>query len=142
MYVGRMDGGGAPAGTAGRRPFGVVVSSAAEGLRTLARKHVELARLELVEAAAPRAQGAGMFAAAGVAAIYAVGFLAAAGAAGLAVVLPVWAAILIVAVLLGAVAGILALAGKRSMQEAPKPGERTRETVKEDARWAKRQIGR
>jgi uncharacterized membrane protein len=103
---------------------------------------VELARLELVEAAAPRAQGAGMFAAAGVVALYAVGFLAAAGAAGLAIVLPVWAAILIVAALLGAVAGVLAMTAKRSMQAAPTPGERTRETVREDARWAKRQIER
>jgi hypothetical protein len=138
----RDGNGDATAPAAGRRPFGVVVSSAVDGLRTLARKHVELARLELVEAAAPRAQGAGMFAAAGVVALYAVGFLAAAGAAGLAVVLPVWAAILIVAVLLGAVAGILALAGKASIRSAPSPAEKTRETVKEDAAWAKRQIER
>jgi fatty acid desaturase len=127
---------------AGGRPLGVVVASAVEGLRTLARKHVELAKIEAAEAAAVRGQGAGMLAAAGVVAMYAVGFLAAAGAAALALVLPTWAAILIVAVLLVLVAWVLSVVGRRTLKTAPPPGERTRESLKEDARWARRQIAR
>lgn len=123
------------------RPLGVLVTSMIDGLRTLARQHVELAKLEVAEAASVRAQGAGMFGGAAVVAMYAVGFLAAAGAAGLAVVLPVWASILIVGVLLLAVAGVLAMLGRRAMRTAPPAGERTKETLKEDARWAKQRIG-
>ena len=132
----------APSIGEGRRPLGTVVASAVGGLRTLARKHVELARIEGAEAASVRAQGAGMFAAAGVVGIYAIGFAAATIAAGLAVVLPVWAAILIVTVLLLIVARVLVLIGRRTMQAAPPPSERTRETLKEDARWARQQIAR
>src|SRR4029077_12752687 len=83
-------------GTAGadRRPLGTVVASAVDGFRTLARAHVDLAKIEVGEAASVRAKGVGMFGAAAVAVMYAVGFVAAAGAAALALVLPVWAAIL------------------------------------------------
>jgi uncharacterized membrane protein len=127
---------------AGQRPIGTVVASAVGGLRTLVRQHAELARIEASEAASVRAQGAGMFAAAGVVGMYAIGFAGAAAAAGLAVVLPVWAAILIVTVLLVLVAGVLVLVGRRTLRTAPPPGERTRETLKEDARWARQQISR
>jgi uncharacterized membrane protein len=126
----------------GQRPLGSVVASVVDGLRTLARKHAELAKIEASEAVSVRAKGAGMFGAAGVLALYAIGFAAATAAAGLAVVLPVWAAILIVTVLLLIVAGVLVLIGRRTMRTAPQPGERIRETLKEDARWARQQISR
>ena len=132
----------APSMGEGRRPLGTVVASAVDGLRTLAREHVELAKIEVSEAASVRGQGAGMLAAAGVVGMYAIGFAAATAAAGLAVVLPVWAAILLVTVLLLIVAGVLALVGRRTLRTAPQPGERIRETMKEDARWAQQQISR
>jgi uncharacterized membrane protein len=138
----RDENGDRAASAAVRRPFGVVVASAVDGFRTLARKHAELARLEITEAASIRTQGAGMLAAAAVVAMYAVGFAAAAGAAGLAVVLPTWAAILIVAALLVMVAGVLVVIARRALRTAPAAAERTRDTLKEDARWAKRQIER
>ena len=119
-----------------------MVASAVGGLRTLVRKHVELAKIEASEAASVRGKGAGMFAAAGVVGMYAIGFAAATAAAGLAVVLPVWAAILIVTVLLLIVAGVLVLIGRRTLRTAPPPGEQIRETLKEDARWARQQISR
>jgi hypothetical protein len=55
---------------------------------------------------------------------------------------PVWAAILIVALLMLAVAWVLVTVGRRTLRDAPAPGERTREMLKEDARWAKQQIAR
>jgi uncharacterized membrane protein len=124
-----------------KRPFGVIVASAVGGFRTLLRQHTELARLEATEAAKSRAQGAGMMGGAGVMAFYALGFGAAAVAAGLAVVLPTWAAILIVAAVFVVAAAVLALVGRKAMRTAP-TAERTREMLKEDARWAKQQIAR
>ena len=101
-----------------RRPLGTVVASTVDGFRALARAHVDLAKLEVSEAASTRAQGVGMFGAAGVLAIYALGFVAAAGAAALALVLPVWAAILIVAAVLLLVAGALVLIARRGLRTA------------------------
>ena len=138
----RDENGDGTAAAGPKRPFGVVVASAVGGLRTLARKHVELARLEIGEAASIRVQGVGLIAAAAVVAMYAVGFGAAAGAAALALVLPLWAAILIVTALLAVTAGGLLLGGRRAMRTAPAAAERTRETLREDARWAKRQMER
>lgn len=125
-----------------RRPFGVIVASAVGGFRTLVRQHVELAKLEATEAAATRVQGAGMMGGAAVMGLYAVGFLAAAAAAGLALVLPTWAAILIVAAVFIVVAVVLFLVGRTAMRTAPPTTERTKETLKEDARWAKQQMAR
>ena len=51
-----------------------------------------------------------------------------------------WVAALIVAVIYGAVAGALALNGRRKVQEAgPPQPEQTIQTVKEDVQWAKNQ---
>lgn len=125
-----------------KRPLGVVVASAVDGARTLLRKHVELAKLEVTGAVSVRAAGAGMMAAAGVVALLALGFIAAAGAAALASVMPTWAAILIVAAVLLAIAGVLVLVARRAIRTAPAMAERSRETMKEDARWAKQRIAR
>jgi Putative Actinobacterial Holin-X, holin superfamily III len=133
---------GVGVGGAEKRPLGMVVASAVDGFRALARAHVDLAKLEVSEAASTRAQGVGMIGAAAVMAMYALGFVAAAGAAALALVLPVWAAILIVAAVLLLVAGALVLIARRGLRTAPPAAERTRETLKEDARWARRQIAR
>jgi uncharacterized membrane protein YqjE len=124
------------------RPLGAVIASAVDAVRTLVRKHVELAKIEMAEAVSVRARGVGMFVAAALLALFAIGFAAASGSAALDLVLPAWAAHLIVAVLFLAVAGALVLVGRRSMRNTPTTPERTRETLKEDARWAEQQIAR
>ena len=48
-----------------------------------------------------------------------------------------WLAALIVTVVWGAVAGVLALQGRDKIKEATPPAPQTVETVKEDVRWAK-----
>ena len=124
------------------RPLGAVIASAVDGARTLVRKHVELARIEMTEAVSVRAKGAGMLVVAAVLALFAVGFAAASGSAALDLVLPAWAAHLIVSAVFIAIAGVLVLAGRRAMRTAPTTPARTQETLKEDARWARRQIAR
>ena len=134
--------GGVTGASTERRPLGQVVASVVGGFGILARKHVELAKIEAAEAVAVRGKGAGMMAGAAVVAMYAIGFLFAAGAAALALVVPVWAAILIVAVLMFLVAWVLVKLGRRTIKSAPAPGERTQETLKENMAWAKQQIKR
>ena len=58
----------------------------------------------------------------------------------LAEAMDAWLAALIVTVLWGAIAGVLALQGKHKVEEATPPQpEQTIETLKEDVEWAKRQ---
>lgn len=124
------------------RPLGAVIASAVDAARTLARKHVELARIEMAEGVSVRAKGLSMIAAAAVLALFALGFAAASASAALDLVLPAWAAHLIVAAVFVAIATALVLAGRRAMRTAPTTLERTQETLKEDARWARQQIAR
>jgi hypothetical protein len=125
----------------GRRPIGVIVSSIVDGVRTLARQQVELAKIEAGEAVAARGMGAGMMGAAGVVGLFALVFAALSGSAALDLVMPTWTAHLIVAAVFGIAAAALVLIGRRAIRTAPKT-ERTKETLKEDARWAKRQLAR
>ena len=131
-----------PPPPAAKRPLGAVITSAIDGTRTLLKKQVELVKIEMTEAVSVRAKGAGMMAGAAVMALYALGFLAAAGAVALALVLPAWAANLIVAAVFVAIAGTLALIGRNAIKNAPTAPEQTQETLKEDARWARQQIAK
>jgi MFS family permease len=104
----------------------------------LVRHEVELAKAELRDKGKRAGLGAGMFGGAGALGLYALGALTAAIIAGIAEALPVWASALIVAALYGAIAGILALRGKKKVQQATPPlPEETVESVKEDVRYTK-----
>jgi MFS family permease len=104
----------------------------------LVRHEVELAKAELRVKGKRAGVGAGMFGGAGALGVYALGALTAAIIAGIAEALPVWASALIVAALYGAVAGILALRGKKKVQQATPPlPEETVQSVKEDVRYTK-----
>jgi hypothetical protein len=104
----------------------------------LARQEVELAKAELAYKGKRAGIGAGMFGGAGVFGFYGLGALVAAAILILATAITAWLSALIIAVVLGTIAGILALQGKSKVQEAtpPVPQEAT-ESVKEDVQWAK-----
>jgi uncharacterized membrane protein YqjE len=100
---------------------------------TLVRHELDLARVEFTEKGKQAGIGAGMFGAAGVAGLYAVGALTAAVILALSLAMSGWLAALIVAIVYGAVAGILALRGKSRVQRSVPPmPEQTVETVKGD----------
>jgi membrane protein len=125
----------------GKRSIGALVTSVIDGVKQLVRHEVELAKIEATEALSTKAKGAGLLTGAGVVALYALGFLAAAGAAGLAIVLPLWASLLIVGGVFAVLGAILFAVGRRELK-APAGVARTQETLKEDVRWAKQQIGK
>ncbi len=104
----------------------------------LARQEVELAKAELTAKGKRAGIGAGMFGGAGIFGFYAVGALVAAAILGLATAVSAWLAALIVAAVLAAIAGVLALQGKTKVQQATPPvPEQATESVKEDVQWAK-----
>lgn len=104
---------------------------------TLVRQEVELAKAEVRQTGKKAGLGAGMFGGAGIAGLLALGAFTAFLILALAEVIPAWAAALIVAVVYGAVAAVLAQRGKSKVQEATPPAPRTVETVKEDVQWAR-----
>ena len=103
----------------------------------LVREEVALAKAELAEKGRRAGKGAGMFGGAAVCALYGVGALVTAAIVALSLAVATWLAALIVAVVLFAVAGVAALAGRSQVQKAGRPvPEQTVETVKEDVQWA------
>lgn len=106
----------------------------------LVRQEMQLARAELLEHAKPAAASAVSF---GATALFGFGAFGAATAfliAALALVLPIWAAALIVTAAYGLAAFVLAKNGKKKLQEAAPPlVPQTTQTLKEDIAWAKTQ---
>jgi hypothetical protein len=104
----------------------------------LAQMEVELAKAELTEKGKKIGAGAGAFGAAGVVALYMGGALVATVILALSEAMDAWLAALIVTVALGAIAAVLALTGKKSVDAGSPPvPERAINTTKEDINTAK-----
>ena len=100
---------------------GTAAKQVAEHASTLARLELELALLEVKRKVAALGVGIGMAVAAGIFGLFALGFALAAGAAALALVLPMWAALLIVFGLLALLATILLLVGLSALKKGAPP---------------------
>ena len=115
-----------------------LVKQLSEQSSRLARQEVELAKAELAYKGKRAGIGAGMFGGAGVFGFYGLGALIAAAILVLATAITAWLSALIIAVVLAAIAGVLALQGKSKVQQATPPvPEQATESVKEDVQWAK-----
>jgi uncharacterized membrane protein YqjE len=135
-----MDPNGAP-GSGDLRDEGVadLVKRLAAETSTLVHQEIELAKAELTEKGKAAGKGAAMFGGAGMLGLLALGALTACFVALLATAVDhVWLAALIVAVVYGAVAGVLAMRVRDQVKAATPPApEQTIESVKEDVEWAK-----
>jgi hypothetical protein len=126
----------------GDRSLGELVQDLSRQTSTLIRQEMRLAQAELAEKGRHATKGAGMFGGAGVVALYGVGALVAAAIIGLSTVLEPWIAAAAIGAALLLVGGILALTGKKEIEEAgpAKPQlalesmQRDVETVKARAR--------
>jgi hypothetical protein len=115
------------------KPLGELVQDLSRQTSTLIRQEMRLAQAELTEKGKHASKGAGMFGGAGIVALYGIGALVAAAVLGLATVLEPWIAAAAIGLGLLLVAGILALTGKKELDEAgpPKP-ELAIESVQRD----------
>ena len=111
---------------------GELLSQLSAQTSRLVRDELRLAQKEFQESAKHAGIGAGLFSLAGLLALLGFMTLIAAAVAALALVLPVWAAALIVAALLFVVAGVAALVGRREAGEVTPAAPKTVETVKAD----------
>ncbi len=109
-----------------------------EQTSALVRSEVELAKAELAAKGKAAGIGAGLFGAAGLLAFFGAAALITTAILALALVLPAWAAALIVALTLLAAAGVVAVLGKGRMTQATPPApERAVEGVKQDVETIK-----
>ena len=121
-----------------QEPIGDLFKRLSQETTQLVRQEMELAKAEMTEKGKRAGVGAGMFGAAGVVGLLALGALTAFLIMLLDGALANWLSALIVAVVYGAIAGVLALRGRTKVQDAGPPvPEQTVETVKEDIQWAK-----
>ena len=106
--------------------------------KSLVSEEIELAKEELAQKAKQAGAGAGLFGAAAVIGLAAVGAFTAFVILLLSLLLPAWAAAVIVAVVFAAVAALLALKGRDKVQQAaPVVPEQTVSKIKEDVTWFK-----
>jgi|SRR5215211_3080688 len=125
------------------RSVGDLVEQLSQQTATLVRKEMRLAQVELQEKGKRAGTGAGMFGGAGLVALYGVAAVIAAVIMLLATATEPWVSALIVGVVLLAAAGILALLGRRQVEQAtpPKP-ERAMESIQHDVEHVRERVRR
>lgn len=111
---------------------GQLVSQLSEQTSRLVRDEMRLAQKELQQSVKHAGVGAGMIGAAGVLGILGLATLIAGAVAALALVLPVWASAVIVAVVLFVAAGIAAAVSRQQAQQVPPPTNEALDSVKTD----------
>ncbi|EFF90382.1 MULTISPECIES: phage holin family protein [Streptomyces] len=118
---------------AGEHSVGELVHQATEQISLLIRQEAALAKEELTAKGRSMGRGGGLLGAAGAVAYVGLFALAGTGVAALSLVLPVWAAALIVTGVLFAIAGLLALTGRAQLHRAgPPTPQQTIGSVKAD----------
>lgn len=123
--------------TASDKTLGELVSTATRDLSTLVRTEVQLAKVEIKQEVTSAGKGAGLLGGAGFLGVLALVFLSIAAAYGISWLgVPLGWAFFAVGALYGLGAAVLALSGRKKLQQVGPP-ERTIETVKDDVAWAK-----
>jgi hypothetical protein len=121
--------------------MGELFKQLSNDLSELVRQELRLAQAEMTQKGKRAGLGAGLMGGAGFLALLAAGALTTCVIAALATVMATWLAALIVTVVYGAGAALLALIGKNPVAEATPPvPAKTAESVKEDVQWAKTQL--
>ena len=100
---------------------GQLIGQLTEQISRLVRDEARLAQAEVTRKAKRLGVGAGLFGGAGLVAFFGLAALITAAILALALVLPAWLAALLVGVVLLVVAGVLALVGKKDVQQGSPP---------------------
>lgn len=125
-----------PPGDPRDQPLPELLKQLSEQTATLVRQEMELAKAEMTVKGKRLGIGAGAFGGAGLFGLYALGALTACAILALGLVVAGWLAALIVAVILGLIAGVAALVGKRKLQQGSPPvPTQAIDSTKEDVAW-------
>jgi uncharacterized membrane protein YqjE len=122
------------------RSFSDVFQDILHNVQDIVRSEVRLAKTEIREEVGEAKSSAVMLGGGALTAIFALLFLLLTLAYALALVMPSWAAALIVGAALAVIATLMLITGRRRFKQIhPTPG-RTVETIKENVEWAKQQV--
>jgi hypothetical protein len=120
------------------QPIGDLLKQLSQETTTLVKQELDLAKAEMTVKAKEGGKGAGLLGGGAVAGLLFLGALTATLIGVLDTFMKFWLAALIVTLIWGAIAAVLALQGKNKLQEAVPPvPEQTQDSVKEDVAWAK-----
>lgn len=128
---------GSGSGSGEPRSIGQIVGDITTDMSTLIRQEMDLAKAEAKQEVAKLGKGAGMLGGAGLAGWFLLFFVSLALTYLLDNWMPVELAALIVALVWGVVAAVLALRGRKEIKAANPALPTTQQTLKEDAQWAK-----
>lgn len=122
--------------------LGALVHDMTQQMSTLVRDEMRLAQAEMTQKGKRAGIGIGLFSGAGLLAFFGLAALITTAILALALALPAWLAALVVTVVLLAIAGVLALQGKKNVARAtPAKPEQALEGIKEDVATAKGERG-
>ncbi|CUR57946.1 conserved hypothetical protein [metagenome] len=124
------------------RSLGDIVGDITRDMSTLVKQELDLAKSELKHEVTKVGKGAGLLGGAGAAGLLALFFVSLAFTYLLDNWMPVELAALIVAVLWGIVAAMMAALGRKDLKEANPQLPTTQQTLKEDVQWARTQKSR
>lgn len=125
------------AGPNGDRSIASLLGDIVTNLQQMVRAEVRLAKVELRQEAAKARQGAVLLVAGGLAAVLGLGVLLLAAVYALALVVPAWAAALIVGLVTAAVGGAVVSAGLRHFHSIHLPPQKSAAVLAENIQWAK-----
>jgi hypothetical protein len=117
-----------------------ILQDTIRNVQEIVRLEVRLAKTEVREELAKAKASTVPLGAGAVTAIYAGFFLLLAAVYGLALVMPEWAAALIVGAALAGIAAVLLTVGRNRFRKIHATPERTVETIRENVEWAKQQV--
>jgi len=144
MSIGPLSEGVRPVGDVGDggdRSIGQLIGEISDDLSRLFRQEVELARAEIRQEAGKAAKAAGLLGGAGFAGYMVAVLLTFAVVFGLANVMDMGWAALLVAVVWAVVGAVLYMSGKRRLKDVSPVPQQTVETLKEDAQWLRNPTG-
>lgn len=124
------------------RPTAEVLRSLAENSQTLVRKELELAKLEVTEILVARVIAIGAALVGAIISLFVLGFAGVTGAKALELVLPAWAAWLIVTGVYALITVTALLVAMRKATRPPNVPERTKAELEQAVAWLKGQVQR
>lgn len=119
-----------------------ILRSVAENSQTLVRKELELAKLEITEILVARAIALGAAVVGAIMALFILGFAGVTGAKALELVLPVWAAWLVVTGAYTLITVVALLVALRKATRPPNVPQRTKAEIEQTVTWLKGQVQR
>src|SRR5690242_336374 len=117
------------------RPISRIIEDILSHISEIIRSEVRLARTEVRQDLGLVARASLCLVIGGILGLYTLGFLLLAGMFGLGQAMPLWGAAIVIGVVVGVIAAILLVIGRKRLRAAHLKPEKTIETLQENVTW-------